>query len=289
MFVLTPRAWQRRTRLWLLAVFCLVPIIALVLAPRVPLGPSYHSFVDQRTMLGLPNAWDVLSNIPFLIVGAWGLLWLMSRRGRSSFVDGRERVPYLVFFLGVMLTGAGSFWYHMAPSNSRLPWDLLPMTCSFVSLVVATWMERVNLHTGFVALFPMLLLGISTVVYWELSTAAGHGDYKYYLFLQFFSPVVLALLIGLFPPRYSGMRYLAVAFALYVAAKLFETYDGSIYRHLGRFVSGHSLKHVTAAVACYWVLEMLRQRHPLSGHEQVGDALSSYVKTNKDAADIAVR
>jgi hypothetical protein len=230
----------------------------------MPIGPAYHDFADKRTLFGIPNAQDVLSNIPFFLVGIWGFLWLATKRGRSVFVDGRERIPYLVFFAGVTVTGVGSFWYHMAPSDVRLPWDLMPMTCSFTSIVVVTFMERVDPHLGFFALVPALLLGILSVVYWMITTSLGDGNYKFYLFVQFFSPVLLALIIGLFRPRYSGTGYLAIAFGCYVAAKLFEEFDYSIYRNLDRLVSGHSLKHVTAAVACYWIFKMLQKRHPLN-------------------------
>jgi len=275
---LTPRAWPRQSRLALVAVICLGAMAVLVLTPRVPIGASYHVFADDRKILGISNAWNVVSNIPFFVVGLWGLIRLGGRAGCSFFLDPRERVPYLIFFAGVMLTGIGSFWYHLAPSDARLPWDLLPMTCSFVALLVATYMERVNLRAGFLALIPALVLGMSTVLYWYFSAALGREDYKYYLFLQFFSPVVLALLIGLFPPRYTGMRYLAIAFGLYVLAKLFESYDASFYRHLGNQLSGHSLKHVTAAVACFWILEMLRCRHPVSSRPPVSHLHSTSVK-----------
>src|ERR1700733_2882275 len=228
----------------------LAAFILLLLSPRMPIGADYHVFADNRTMAGIPNAGDVLSNIPFFVVGLWGLLWLGGKTSRSAFIDGRERIPYLVFFAGVMLTGIGSFWYPMAPSDARLPWDLLPMTCSFTSMVVVTYMERVHLRDGFIALLPVLLLGIFSVVYWMVSSSSGYGDYKFYLFVQFFSPVLLALILGFFAPRYTGVGYLATAFGLYVAAKLFETFDDSIYRYLGSSVSGHSLKHVTAAIAC---------------------------------------
>jgi hypothetical protein len=260
---LAPQTWARRARFALIAGICLVAVCALILTPRTPLGLGYHDFADRRTMVGVPNALDVLSNIPFFIVGAWGLLWLIGKSSRSSFLDARERVPYLIFFAGVMLTGIGSFWYHMSPSDGRLPWDLLPMTLSFISMVVSAFMERVSLRGGLLLLGPMLLVGMSTVVYWYISSSLGYGDYKYYLFVQFFSPVVLALIIGLFPPRYTGMTYLVVAFGFFVAAKIFEVYDYSIYRHLGHAVSGHSLKHVTAAVACYWILKMLWHRCPV--------------------------
>jgi hypothetical protein len=272
----TPRCLTRRLRLGILFSVCLVAVLALLFVPRIPLGRSYHNFADTRTLFSIPNAFDVLSNIPFILVGAWGVLWLLTPRARASFLDPRERTPWLLFFLGVLCTGFGSFWYHMAPSNNRLPWDLIPMTCSFISLLIVTWMERVSLRTGYAALLPLLLAGVSTVVYWYVTHALGHGDYKFYLFLQFFSPVVLVLLLALFPPRYSGTRFLVLAFALYVAAKLFELGDFPIYRRLGHAVSGHSLKHVTAAVACYCILEMLRRRHPLPATPALSDPVPDY-------------
>lgn len=289
MFILPQRAGSRQIRLALIAVLCLAALTVLGFSPRMPLGASYHVFADQRTLLGIPNALDVLSNLPFFLVGVWGLLWLISRSGRKSFLDRRERIPYLVFFAGVMLTGMGSFWYHLAPSNRRLPWDLLPMTCSFVALVVATYMERINVRTGYFGLVPMLLLGAGTVMYWYLTAGAGHGDYKYYLFLQFFSPVVLALIIGLFPPRYTGFGYLALAFGLYLVAKVLESYDFAVFRHLGRIVSGHALKHVIAGVACYCILEMLRRRRPVLAKQAVGVPSPVFVQSNESAAtEVAV-
>lgn len=215
-------------------------------------------------MLGINNCLDVLSNIPFFVVGLWGLVWLLEVPGRSEFLDKRECVPYLLFFAGVALTGIGSFWYHLAPTNSRLPWDLLPMTCSFVSVAVALYMERVNVRVGFISLGPLLLLGAASVTYWYFSESYGHGNYKFYLFVQYFSPVIAASILGLFPPRYSGTRYLAVAFILFVAAKLFEIFDFQIYADSRGLVSGHSLKHITAALSCYLILRMLQVRRTIS-------------------------
>lgn len=100
-------------------------------------------------------------------------------------------------------------------------------------------------------------------VYWSFS-----GDYKFYLFLQFFSPLLLALIIGMFRPRYSSVGYLVAAFALYAAAKFFETFDYPIYRLTG-VISGHSLKHITAALSCLCILRMLQVRKQISTISQM--------------------
>jgi hypothetical protein len=63
--------------------------------------------------------------------------------------------------------------------------------------------------------------------------------------------------VALFAARYSGMRYPIVAFGLFATAKLFESFDYEIYSFCG-LVSGHSLKHVTAGISCYWIPRMLQ-------------------------------
>jgi len=236
-------------------------IVFLCLIPRIPLGQGYHDFADKRAMLGMPNCLDVLSNIPFILAGCWGVVWLFSGSSKGSFVLAKERIPYLVFFAGVALTGFGSFWYHLAPGNSRLPWDLLPMTLSFMSMLVAVVVERIGVKVGFWLYVPLLVLGISSVAYWYFTEAQGRGDYRFYLFVQFFPPVLLAMIVTLFPRRYTATTYLFGAFLLFVAAKLFEVLDKQIYSFT-RVVSGHSLKHLTAGIACYWILRMLQHRRP---------------------------
>ena len=37
---------------------------------------DYHRFADGRALLGMENAADVLSNIPFIVVGAMGLVFM---------------------------------------------------------------------------------------------------------------------------------------------------------------------------------------------------------------------
>jgi hypothetical protein len=52
-----------------------------------------------------------------------------------------------------------------------------------------------------------------------------------------------------------------VVVALYILAKLFEALDKQVFA-IGGVVSGHTLKHLTAALACYFVLRMLMIRRP---------------------------
>src|SRR5262245_66556667 len=61
------------------ASFAILPLL-----PPIPQDPSYHQFADQRTLLGIPNFWNVVSNLPFVLVGAMGL-WHFGR-DRARFV-----------------------------------------------------------------------------------------------------------------------------------------------------------------------------------------------------------
>ena len=45
----------------------------LLLLPAMPQDQSYRLFADCRAVAGIPNFWSVVSNLPFLAVGAAGL------------------------------------------------------------------------------------------------------------------------------------------------------------------------------------------------------------------------
>jgi hypothetical protein len=251
-----------RARATFVVAVSLISFFCLWLVPPVPLGPRYHIFADNRTQLGIPNCLDVLSNIPFMLVGLWGILWLLGRSSAAAFQTRLEKGVYLIFFLGVAFTGVGSFWYHLNPNNQRLPFDLLPMTFAFMAILTSIAIERIGVRFGRTLLIPLLLLGASSVGYWYVTEARGHGDYRFYLFVQFFPPLLIGLMIVLFPPSYTGMKYLVLAFLLFVLAKLLELFDGEIYQAI-HIVSGHALKHITAGLACYVIFLMLERRHAI--------------------------
>jgi hypothetical protein len=67
----------------------------------------------------------------------------------------------------------------------------------------------------------------------------------------------------LFPPRYTFGSDLAIVAGFYLLAKVLETLDKPIFR-LGQIVSGHTLKHLAAALAGYWILRMIKRRRPIA-------------------------
>jgi hypothetical protein len=244
-------------RLWVLIGAIAVAIAVLSLVPAIPQNEAYHDFADKRALMGIPNGLNVLSNLLFLFVGAWGLRTVF---GCAQFLDARERWPWAAFFVGVTLTAFGSSWYHLNPNDTTLVWDRIPMTIGFLALVAANLAERVSIRAGLWLLAPLVVLGVASVAYWEVTQQQGHGDLRPYAFAQFGSLLILLLLLGLFPARYTRTYDLGMSLALYALAKLLEAADRPIFAAL-QIVSGHTLKHLAAAVSAYWIVRMLRLRH----------------------------
>lgn len=262
----TPHAMEERVTNGLRI---LVPVTLAALAaawglfsPPLLQLQAYHLFADARTWLVIPNAADTLSNLAFLWVGALGLAFLWRERvagGSGRFLAPREMRPWWVFFAGVALTSAGSAWYHLAPDDARLVWDRLPMTIAFMSLVAAVVSERISVRAGDVLLWPLVLLGVASVVYWRWSALAGFENLRPYLAVQFGSIAVVLAVAALFRSRYTHDGVIFALAAAYGLAKVCEAYDREVF-NFGGWLSGHTLKHLAAAAGLWVLLRSLERR-----------------------------
>ncbi len=242
------------------AVLLFVVVIAVVMTaflPPIPQPNSYHQFADARTILGIPRALDVISNLPFVVVGLVGLY--LSLQPPLLELPRAQHWAWIILFGGLLLTGFGSAWYHLAPDNPRLVWDQLPMTLVMSGFLSLLLMNRTKAGIGWV--LPLLTaLGVFTVLQWWWSEALGHGDLRLYLLFQ--GLVLLCgilLLIILHPIGTEPRSALVVAVCANVAAKIFELLDKPIYS-LGGLVSGHTLKHLSAGLGFIPVLLWLWAR-----------------------------
>jgi hypothetical protein len=209
-----------------------------------------HPFIDARTLWGIPNALDVLSNLAFLPLGGWGL-WLLYRSPTAA--QPATRLAATVFFVGLVFTCFSSSFYHWAPSALGLAIDRAGMAVAFagvlglaaaerISLRCAPWVwgsvlaagllaAMLNYTKGAIAPWAVVQFGGMAVVLW---TAAQPADKT-------------AL----------GVRW-GVLIAIYVVAKLLELGDETVFNATGGIVSGHSLKHVAASLAALPVIAVLR-------------------------------
>jgi hypothetical protein len=240
-------------------------VAAVLAGPPVPQPLAYHNMADQRSWLGIPNALNVLSNLPFAVVGVMGLAAIFGSDvdRRRPFHDSWERWPYAALFTAVVLTTVGSSYYHLAPDNARLVWDRLPMTVGFMGLLTAVLAERVSLPVGRWLFAPLLTLGAASVGYWYWSEVQGAGDLRLYLLVQFGSLLVVVLLLVFYPARYVCGGHLVAGLAAYAAAKGLELADERIFA-LGGIISGHTLKHLVAAGGGACLVGMLRARVQLA-------------------------
>lgn len=241
-----PFAINWRHALLLLTVF---GSLAFVLAMQpIAQDQAYHDFADRGKFLGMPNFFAVISNIPFLLVGIAGL------RFCSSSLLPSYRLAWVIFFAGVATISAGSTWYHLNPNNNTLVWDRLPMTIAFMGLLAALLAEYVDVRLGRLLLLA-ILAGLSSVIYWH-----GYDDLRFYVWVQFMPLLVVPILMVLFRPKYTHQWLLPVALACYMLSKLMEAYDRQVFVYTQNYLSGHTLKHLLAALACYVVLMMLKMR-----------------------------
>lgn len=235
-----------------------LPALAVLLAATLLLhGPiaqwaSYHDFADQRAWMGLPNAADVLSNLPFALVGAG---WLLATRTL-------RRTPatsaWRVFALALIATAVGSACYHWSPHNASLALDRLPIAWACAALTCAFLAERVDARWARPdTLAGALLLASLSVALWWWSEVIGRSDLRAYLFVQFLPMLLVpAALLMRLPRRFDGAatdRAWWGVLAGYGIAKALEVADHAVLEHLV-LLSGHTLKHVVAAGAAGWLL-----------------------------------
>ena len=244
----------------LLSSAVLLLVIGLLHSP-IPQSQSYHQFVDLRTWFGINNAWNVLSNLPIALVGIWGL-FLLFCHSNIQFIDSTERWLWLSISLGLIWIALGSGYYHLEPDNSRLVWDRLPMTLVFTTFVTILIFDRINSHLAF-WLWPFLLfIGIFSVLQWYVSELHGAGDLRLYAAVQIYTGLV-ALMMLLLPSHYTRCYDIAIIALFYGLAKIFEIYDRQIYWLCEGMISGHTLKHVAAAMAAFWLIRMMWKRQIL--------------------------
>lgn len=240
---------------------------AAIVGPAVPadsLGGA--SFADGRPWGPLPNAMDVLSNLPLALIGLWGLHWLrwldraheaMQDRAVQPQAQSPQPVEALdcawMFFAGLVLTALGSAFFHLQPDPMRLAADRAGMSLAFAGLVGFAVCERVSVRAGWPAAWFTLAGGL-------LATAVCFrtGNGLPWALVQFGGMALLLVLALARPVAGAVGLQLGGVLLFYALAKLFELGDFAIHEATNQLISGHSLKHLSAAVAALPVLLVLQ-------------------------------
>lgn len=246
-----------RLETWLASGMALLLVIA-VFGPAATQPADYHAFADARTVWGIPFAQDVLSNLAFL---ACGLLGLWALRVRMAAATQAERRMAWLFFAGLICTAGASTWYHLAPGDTGLLVDRCGMSVAFAGLLGLGCAGRVSDRAGIALAAGILVLAPLSAVYWYSS-----GNLLPWAVLQ--AGGMLGIVWFALLPRRAGtldVRW-GWVIALYAIAKLLELQDHAVHALTSGLVSGHTLKHVLAALAALPViaaLQVQRQEQPV--------------------------
>lgn len=231
----------------------LLILVAMYNFPAIPQPHDYHHFADNITLAGLPNFFNLVSNIGFFIVGYLGLAYLNHH-------SVENKIGYQIFFGGVLLTCFGSSYYHWSPDHWGLFWDRLPITIAFNALFFCVLREKLKLSVYWLGIF--LAMGMSSLLYWYWSELQGSGDMRAYILVQLLPMLLIPYIIFVYKNHYTRQYDWLISLCFYALAKIFELFDGAIFQLTG-VIGGHPLKHLMAALACYWLYRMLRLRSPV--------------------------
>ncbi|MFA7291811.1 MAG: hypothetical protein WC023_06140 [Rhodocyclaceae bacterium] len=242
-----------------------VAIVVLMLAYGVIEQPAnYHDFADRATWAGVPHAADVFSNFGFAIIGIWGWWQLSPQRAHPAIRAGW--FGYRLLLVGLILTAAGSTYYHLAPDDYRLVWDRLPIALACAGLLAGVRAETVARYDARLEAAVLALLAVLSVAWWYFTGLQGQGDLRPYLLLQVLPILLVPLWQALHGSDAGDRGWFGAALAIYVVAKLAELNDHEFLAAAG-LVSGHTVKHLLATLAAALIVGRLvgrtRQHSPV--------------------------
>ncbi|KAL3382377.1 hypothetical protein AABB24_002095 [Solanum stoloniferum] len=223
---------KRSVWAWGIAIVCF--IVLMIVTPAIPQSQEYHNFADQRKFLGL-------------VLCHHGNYFKLSLQG--------ELWGWTCFYIGVAAVAFGSAYYHLKPNDARLVWDRLPMTVAFTSIIGIFIIERIDERKGTVSLIPLILAGVVSIMYWRF-----FDDLRPYAAVQFVPCLAIPLMAILLPPMYTHSTYWLWAAGFYLLAKIEEAADKPIYNWTYHIVSGHTVKHLCAAMVPVFLTLMLAKR-----------------------------
>ena len=254
-----PHGWRSLSAAeWALLAGCALALLLAVLLPATALPAGYHDFADHRALGGLPNALDVLSNLPFVAMAIW--LWRLQTHGLQHGVGlgsmqclplGNWRqvahTAHLllgVIALGLAATGLCSSVYHWQPDDAHLCIDRLGMSLAFAGVLGLAVADRLSARAGLHLALPLLVAAVAAAVWaWRM------GNMTPWAVVQGFGLLLLLAMAVRKPlPGALGVHWAWVVLA-YGVAKALELHDQAVFDWTGGLIAGHSLKHMMAALA----------------------------------------
>lgn len=265
-------------------VIALSAIVGLALYGPIPQDPAYFGFADKRTIAGIPNCFDTISNFPFLVFGIWGIRLLGDTNSRGYLSSLRP--AYFHFFVGSILIAFGSMYFNLDPNHRTLIFDRLPMTISFMAFFSVMVGEYIEPRLGRLLLYPLLVAGMASVLYWAFTEERGRGDLRPYILVQFLPMVLIPLMAVFCRSTLQPGKYVWGVLSMYGVAKVFEGFDQAIFQAF-KLASGHTVKHLAAAIGVYFFAVAVAKRYPdprpISANAEASPAIHEADNGRRDA------
>jgi hypothetical protein len=202
---------------------------------KITLPKGYHNFADKRTMNGLPNAMNVLSNL-FIIIP---VIYLLKHKTENNTNNN-------LLIIHITLLSLASAYYHYNPSVKSIFWDILMI--STLSIIV------LNIINEYKCGILFYILGILSVVYWKQT-----GDIRLYLLILIGVPIIFFLKYYDNEEDDETKKNLYIILFFTVLYRFVEYYDHQIYKLTNNMVSGHTLKHIFAGLSILYIVKLLKE------------------------------
>ena len=201
---------------------------------KIPLSKGYHNFADKRTYLGIPNFFNVISNIAILIPA----IYLITKQKKNSLLSN-------LLIIHIILLAIASTYYHLNPSDDTIFWDIMMIaTTSIIVLIMFT-----N-YTDFKGLL-LYLLGIFSIIYWKYE-----GDLRPYISILIGVPLYIIIK---YYKNISLRNYIYIIIIANILLRLSEHHDHTIYKITNNQISGHTLKHIFSGIGIWYLVKLLQK------------------------------
>eukprot|EP00762_Andalucia_godoyi_P002266 ANDGO_07585.mRNA.1 hypothetical protein len=218
-----------------------------------------RNFADHRSLWLIPNFLNVTSNIVFLIVGFWGLRFLLfpgyEWEWSRAFVHSQERVLFILMYGCVFLSGVVFALYGYHPTPASYCWTRIILGCCescYLSVLIS---ERISARFGSLMLAPLLMASFATSFY-----ALSMNSLEPYFVTQMFFAVSTAILMLSRDSKYTEQFRMWAAVGWFIMMKVCEILDFGIFSVTMGLVSGLTLAILSGALAAHSVLRCLSKR-----------------------------
>ena len=93
------------------------------------------------------------------LIGILGIIAVIQKKCIGTNTSAYN--AFIIFFIGIILTGTSSIYYHINPDNDSLLWDRLAMSITFMSFFSIIIWENLDRRLGKILYIPLLMTDLS--------------------------------------------------------------------------------------------------------------------------------